>query len=177
MAWYAVSAVVYFKLKDAPDQDEFVVWENVYLVDAANGVEARARGEALGRADAANPGDLRQDGRPAEMIFARRPSIGDHLRHCRRWLPGLLHSSSFRCSTIAASLASTASICSRDRGRPLAEPSRHRSAPRTPPRSRALARPSGSASSGPSGASRRSARRAAAMAGKRVTSDSYFDAA
>jgi hypothetical protein len=71
MAWYAVSAVLYFKLREVPEQEEFFVWENVYLVNAASFDEARGRGEAIGRAAGNEKDDsLRWNGRPADLTFA-----------------------------------------------------------------------------------------------------------
>ena len=48
MPWFAAHVVVYFRRKDGP-QTRFTVWENVYVLEAADREVARARAEALGR--------------------------------------------------------------------------------------------------------------------------------
>ena len=69
MAWFAASVVMYFRLKDEP-QDAFHVWENVYLVDAPDGAQARAKAEALGRLEEGDDdGTLRFNDKPAEQVF------------------------------------------------------------------------------------------------------------
>lgn len=69
MAWFAASVVMYFRLKDVP-QEEFVVWENVFLVDAPDAGAARSKAEALGRMEEGDDdGTLQLNGRPAEAIF------------------------------------------------------------------------------------------------------------
>jgi hypothetical protein len=48
----------------------FLVWENVYLVDAPDEQVARIQGEGLARADESGPGDqLRWNDRPARLMF------------------------------------------------------------------------------------------------------------
>ena len=69
MAWFAASVVMYFRLKDEP-QDEFYLWENVYLVDADDGAQARAKAEVLGRLEEGDSsGSLTINGKPAESVF------------------------------------------------------------------------------------------------------------
>jgi hypothetical protein len=69
MAWFAASVVMYFRLKDGP-QDEFSIWENVYLIDAPDGAQAHAKAEALGKlGEGDDDGSLRLDGKPAEQVF------------------------------------------------------------------------------------------------------------
>jgi hypothetical protein len=70
MSWYAVSGVLYFRLRDVPEQGEFFVWENIYLVNAATAAEARERGEALGKAEAAaSDEELSWKDQPAELVY------------------------------------------------------------------------------------------------------------
>lgn len=69
MAWFAASVVMYFRLKDEP-QAEFHVWENVYLVDAPDAAQARAKAEALGKLEEGDDsGSLKFNGKPAEQVF------------------------------------------------------------------------------------------------------------
>ena len=70
MPWFAAHAVIYFKLKDGP-QERFSVWENVLLVEARDGKDAMAKAEALAREDEGDDsGSLVSDGHPAQRIFA-----------------------------------------------------------------------------------------------------------
>ena len=72
MAWYAAHAIFYFKLKSGV-QDCFSIHEDVNLIEAANGDEARQKAVAWANdtADANNEGStLRVNDEPAEMIFA-----------------------------------------------------------------------------------------------------------
>lgn len=69
MGWYAASVVMYFQLKNEP-QDEFYIWENVYLIEAPNGAEARRKAEDLGRLEEGDDdGSLRWNGKPARQVF------------------------------------------------------------------------------------------------------------
>ncbi len=69
MAWYAASAVMYFQLKDEP-QDEFYIWENVYLVEAPDAAQARQKAEALGKLEEGDDDNtLTWNGKPARMVF------------------------------------------------------------------------------------------------------------
>ena len=70
MPWFAAHAVMYFKHK-AGSQDRFWVWENVFVLEAADHAEAEARAEALARREEGDTeGSLRSDGQPAVEIFA-----------------------------------------------------------------------------------------------------------
>jgi hypothetical protein len=69
MSWYAVSGILYFRLKGAFKQDDFFVWENIYLVNAATAAEARERGETLGKAEAASDEELSWKDQPAELVY------------------------------------------------------------------------------------------------------------
>ncbi|WNG62252.1 DUF4288 domain-containing protein [Archangium gephyra] len=69
MAWFAASVVMYFQLEDEP-QDEFYIWENVYLIDAPDGAEARRKAEYFGKLEEGDDdGTLTLDGRPAKQIY------------------------------------------------------------------------------------------------------------
>ncbi|WP_158502003.1 DUF4288 domain-containing protein [Vitiosangium sp. GDMCC 1.1324] len=68
MGWYAASAVMYFQLKNEP-QDEFYIWENVYLLEAPNGAEARRKAEHFGKLEEGDDDTLTLDGKPARLVF------------------------------------------------------------------------------------------------------------
>ncbi|HEX5751224.1 MAG TPA: DUF4288 domain-containing protein [Archangium sp.] len=69
MAWYAASVVMYFQLKDEP-QDDFYIWENVYLIDAPDSAEARRKAEYFGRLEEGDDdGTLTWNGRPAKQVY------------------------------------------------------------------------------------------------------------
>lgn len=68
MGWYAASVVMYFELKDEP-QDEFYIWENVYLIEAPNGAEARRKAEYFGKLEEGNDDSLRWNDKPARQVF------------------------------------------------------------------------------------------------------------
>jgi len=70
MPWYAVSAVLWARFK-VGKQASFPIWENVYLVEAADFGAARSAGEKLARSDEGDSdGSFRWDDRPAEWVFA-----------------------------------------------------------------------------------------------------------
>ena len=50
MAWFAAHAIIYFKIKDNP-QDVFTVWENVYLIQAESSELALSEALRLGTRD------------------------------------------------------------------------------------------------------------------------------
>ncbi|HYO57780.1 DUF4288 domain-containing protein [Archangium sp.] len=69
MGWYAASVVMYFQLKDEP-QDEFYIWENVFLLDAPNAAEARRKAEYFGKLEEGDDdGSLTWNGRPAKQVY------------------------------------------------------------------------------------------------------------
>ena len=69
MPWYAASVVMYFELKDEPQQ-EFYLWENVYLIEADDAPQARSKAEALGRLEEGDDGgSLTWNGRPARHVY------------------------------------------------------------------------------------------------------------
>ncbi len=69
MAWYAASVVMYFELKDEPQQD-YYVWENVYLIDAPDTAQARTKAEALGRMEEGDDdGSLTWNDKPARQVY------------------------------------------------------------------------------------------------------------
>ena len=66
--WNAVHVLLYFKRKGG-GQRTFLVWENIYLVKAANAGAACKRAEALGRAECRGGSDVRVNGRPARLAY------------------------------------------------------------------------------------------------------------
>jgi hypothetical protein len=69
MGWYAASVVMYFQLKDEP-QDEFYIWENVYLIEAPNGAEARRKAEYFGKLEEGDDDNtLTLNGKPARHVY------------------------------------------------------------------------------------------------------------
>ena len=70
MIWYAASVVLYFKHRDRKPQREFLVWENVYLIQAASPAKAKAEARKLGKADAVGDPEQTLDGRFVKTVFA-----------------------------------------------------------------------------------------------------------
>ncbi len=69
MGWYAASVVMYFQLKDEP-QNEFYLWENVYLIEAPNGAEARRKAEYFGKLEEGDDdGTLKWNGKPVKHVY------------------------------------------------------------------------------------------------------------
>ncbi|HYO72747.1 MAG TPA: hypothetical protein VEU33_42395, partial [Archangium sp.] len=69
MRWYAASVVAYVELMDGT-QEEYRVWENVYLFRAEDADEARALAEKHGREACAGASDgLTLDDKPARLVF------------------------------------------------------------------------------------------------------------
>ncbi len=56
MAWYCAHAIFYFELKDEP-QDSYVIWENVYLVEAPTDDEALSKAGEYARREEAESSD------------------------------------------------------------------------------------------------------------------------
>ncbi|HEY2589848.1 MAG TPA: hypothetical protein VGI81_29155 [Tepidisphaeraceae bacterium] len=70
MPWYAAHAIMYFRLKSGP-QDRFSVWENVLLIEAAEGEDPWPKAiERAKRDEGDDEGSLTWGGRPAERRFA-----------------------------------------------------------------------------------------------------------
>ena len=75
MPWFAAHVIVYFQWTDGP-QSRFNVYENVHLIEAADGTAARARAEVLGRREAGDDrGTLRETDNagvvhPTRRVFA-----------------------------------------------------------------------------------------------------------
>lgn len=65
--WYTAHAVVVLRLKEGA-QDEFRVWENIFLVKAESEEEALKKAEIRSREDEGEDG-LTLDGQPAEFVF------------------------------------------------------------------------------------------------------------
>src|SRR5262245_53680005 len=70
MSWFAARAVMYLKLKEET-QDDFLVWENVLLVEASSPSEAETKATALARDEEGDSqGTLTHGGKPATWVFA-----------------------------------------------------------------------------------------------------------
>jgi hypothetical protein len=70
LMWYCVHALLYFTYEDG-NQQEYLVWENLYLIEADSPDEAKERGERFGRANESSPeAGLTLNGRPARRRFA-----------------------------------------------------------------------------------------------------------
>lgn len=67
--WYAASVIVYFFRRDVSEPDEFLVWENVLLIDAASADEALSKAERYGRAEAVSDESLTWNGHPVSTQF------------------------------------------------------------------------------------------------------------
>jgi len=69
MTWYAVSAVVVFRLKEGP-QNIWPIWENVYLVSAGSPEEAESKAVVLAKqTEGDDDGSLTYRGRAATREF------------------------------------------------------------------------------------------------------------
>jgi hypothetical protein len=70
MPWFAAHAVMYLKLKDEPQHD-FLVWENVLLVEASSAAEAETKAAALARdGEGDSQGTLTYGDKPGTWVFA-----------------------------------------------------------------------------------------------------------
>jgi hypothetical protein len=69
MSWYCAHAIFYFELKDEP-QDSYLIWENVFLVEAPSDDEARSKAEKYARADEeSSSNDLKLNDKPCLYRF------------------------------------------------------------------------------------------------------------
>jgi hypothetical protein len=70
MPWYASHAVLYVEFKEGP-QDDYYVWENVHLIEAADGKEAHEKAYEVARRDEGDSGgSFTFGGRPARWVLA-----------------------------------------------------------------------------------------------------------
>ena len=67
--WFAVSAVLFFKPKKRGQANRYLLWENVYLVNALTPAAAQKRGAQLAKAEAGHEG-ITLNGKPVDVIFA-----------------------------------------------------------------------------------------------------------
>jgi hypothetical protein len=68
--WYAVSVIMYVEFKDS-HQNNYPVWENVYLVSAESAEEAFEKAEGFGREQQGDSeGTFTWEDRPARWVFA-----------------------------------------------------------------------------------------------------------
>jgi hypothetical protein len=68
MTWFTVSVLVALKL-DESSGGPIAVYENMYLVEASDSAEARAKAQRLGTAEATVKNSLTIDGKPAHSEF------------------------------------------------------------------------------------------------------------
>ena len=69
MAWYAAHSIIYFQMTDG-QQDEFQVYENVFLVHADTPDEAWAKARKFARRDEGDDSEsLRVGDRPARRVY------------------------------------------------------------------------------------------------------------
>jgi hypothetical protein len=67
--WFAAHVIMYFKLKKSRPGG-ILVWENVFLVEAASAREANEKARRLGQAEEGDSGGtLRVNGRSAALTF------------------------------------------------------------------------------------------------------------
>ncbi|MFP2926664.1 DUF4288 domain-containing protein [Pyxidicoccus sp. 3LG] len=69
MPWYAASVIQYFEFIHEPQQD-YTVWENIYLFNASTPEDALTLAQQHGRAASGSQSEgLRVDGKPARLVF------------------------------------------------------------------------------------------------------------
>ncbi|HYO53670.1 DUF4288 domain-containing protein [Archangium sp.] len=69
MPWYAASVIEYVELIDEP-QEEYSVWENVYLFHADDADAAQALAEKHGHESSAGASEgMTFNGKPARLVF------------------------------------------------------------------------------------------------------------
>lgn len=69
MAWYSASAIFFFEYKDGK-QDDYLVWENTYLLEANSVEEAREKAEKYARQyEGDSSGTLTLEGRPVTQKY------------------------------------------------------------------------------------------------------------
>jgi Domain of unknown function (DUF4288) len=70
MSWFACHVVMSVRFKEGA-QDSFPVWENIYLVEAADGDEAADKSKQIGLSlEGDSSGTFEWDERPARWVFA-----------------------------------------------------------------------------------------------------------
>lgn len=69
MKWYAAHGIFYFKLRDSDRQDEFFVYENVYLVYAESPEDALSQSVERARSEQTDDPSLSWNGQPAQLVF------------------------------------------------------------------------------------------------------------
>jgi hypothetical protein len=67
-SYYIAHVIIWVRYKDG-NQNEYPVWENIYIIKADSDEEAREKAEREGRAYPSSDDDLTVDGRPAEWIY------------------------------------------------------------------------------------------------------------
>lgn len=69
MKWYSAHLIIYFELKDEP-QDHFYLWENIVLIKAETTDEAFEKAKLRGQQDEGDDESLTWNGKPARAVFA-----------------------------------------------------------------------------------------------------------
>jgi len=70
MPWYAASAIMFVKYKDG-NQNNYPIWENVHLVEAATPEEAEKKAIKRAKEDEGDSsGSFKWEERPATWVFA-----------------------------------------------------------------------------------------------------------
>ncbi len=68
--WYAVHFILVMEhIKRKKSGPRYLVYENVYLVRARTGAEARRKGDAIGRREVIDDDTLRWNGSPARCVY------------------------------------------------------------------------------------------------------------
>jgi hypothetical protein len=69
--WFCAHGIMVLIYTDGPPQQEFTIWENVYLINADSEDEAASRAEAIGRMEqeAGETSATEEEGRPARWRF------------------------------------------------------------------------------------------------------------
>ena len=80
MGWFAVHVIMRVQFKEASEEEEVPVWENVFLMEAESGSAAASSASSLAREEEGDDkGSFTWDGQPATWVFAgiRKVTICD----------------------------------------------------------------------------------------------------
>jgi hypothetical protein len=66
--WYAAHAIMLFRYRDS-EQNEFPVWENIFLVEANGSDEALRMAEERAKKDEFDDETRTYNGKPADIVF------------------------------------------------------------------------------------------------------------
>lgn len=72
MEWYAAHAIMYLEYTDGLPQEEYTVWENIFLVEAEDETKALKKSAILAASDEDIKGEhgTVEQGRPGRWLFA-----------------------------------------------------------------------------------------------------------